>query len=235
MMNTMTLKRWENHPWRKNKRYHRTLLRRRFRRYRTTLFSTLWLVSREPIIQISLSSPRVYGHWWPCLNSKPHDLAWKKTEKWLCVCLNLNNNPKPSWYVLSSTPKHKLIPAPPFPYGQYPSFSAVVSIGWEIYIIGGSVVKGKRSRRVYLLDCKSHQWRQLPKMCIARKGAYADVIDGKILLRGGCSKKCYFTELSREVYDPKTQTWEPCSRSLNVRFNSDSILVRAGLDCAQSI
>lgn len=157
-----------------------------------------------------------------------------KNDKCLCVCLDLNNfNPNPSWYIVSSTPKHKLIPVASFPY-QYPSLSAVVSIGSDIYIIGGSVVKGKRSRRVYLLDCQSRQWRRLPKLRVARKKTFADVFDGKIYVRGGCSKKYLHTEVWREVYDPKTQTWEPCSHSLKeIGFMSVSKLVRAGLACSR--
>ncbi|XP_010418743.1 PREDICTED: putative F-box/kelch-repeat protein At2g44030 [Camelina sativa] len=147
----------------------------------------------------------------------------------------MKDNRSPRWYILSS--EHKLIPAPPFPYGQYPSFSAVVSIGCHIYIIGGTVSQGKRSRRVYLLDCNSHQWRRLPKTCVGRKGARADVVDGKIYVRGGCSKKYHFTEVRREIYDPMNQTWELGFRSLKrVGFmSSDLRLVRAKMDCARSL
>ncbi|XP_010513182.1 PREDICTED: putative F-box/kelch-repeat protein At2g44030 [Camelina sativa] len=157
------------------------------------------------------------------------------TEECLCVCLKMKDNPSPRWYILSS--EHKLIPAPPFPYGQYPSFSAVVSIGCHIYIIGGSVSQGKRSRRVYLLDCNSHQWRRLPKMCVGRKAACADVVDGKIYVRGGCSEKYQFTEVWKEVYDPMNQTWELGFRPLKrVGFmSSDLRLVRANLACARSL
>lgn len=159
-----------------------------------------------------------------------------KTKKCLCICLNMKNNPNPSWCILLSTPKHKLIPVRSFP-GKYPSFSAVASVGSGLYIIGGTVTEGKRSRRVYLFDCTSHQWRRVPKMCVARKEALADVFDGKIYVRGGCSNKYRDTEVFSEVYDPITQTWEPCSGSLKGvgRFMSDSTLVRASLSCAQRL
>lgn len=102
-------------------------------------------------------------------------------EKLLYVCLRLKNNP--SWFVLSPGPKQKLIPIPSYPNFpcQHPNSSTVVSVGSEIYLIGGFVEgKRRRSRRVFLLDCKSHQWRQLPKMSVSRKDAAGVVIDGKI-------------------------------------------------------
>ncbi|CAA7057606.1 unnamed protein product [Microthlaspi erraticum] len=132
-------------------------------------------------------------------------------EKLLYVCLRLKNNP--SWFVLSQDPKRKLIPIPSYPNfpNQHPDSSTVVSVGSEIYLIGGFVKgKRKRSRRVFLLDCKSHQWRQLPKMRVSRKDAAAVVKDGKIYVNGGCSDRRYKdTESYGEVYDSKTRTWEP--------------------------
>ena len=47
------------------------------------------------------------------------------TERCLYVCLKLNNNHNPSWFILSETPKHKLIPLPSFPY-PHPNCSTVV-------------------------------------------------------------------------------------------------------------
>ncbi|KAL9302881.1 putative F-box domain, kelch-type beta propeller, F-box-like domain superfamily [Arabidopsis thaliana] len=78
-----------------------------------------------------------------------------------------------------------------------------------IYMLGGFDAKGKSSRRAYVLDCKSHQWRRLPKMLIARKGAAANVIDGKIYVYVGFSSVYNNGVNGGEIYDPKTQTWEP--------------------------
>ncbi|XP_010423786.1 PREDICTED: putative F-box/kelch-repeat protein At5g03000 [Camelina sativa] len=129
------------------------------------------------------------------------------TENYLCVCLELNkNNSDTRWFTLSPLPKqHKLKPIPSFPY-QHPKSSTVLSIGSEIYIIGG-FVKGRRSRRVLVLDCRSHQWRRLPNMRQPTVSAAAEVIDGKMYVIGGCR----YNDIDKwgEVYDPKTQTWEP--------------------------
>ncbi|CAD5321447.1 Kelch-type beta propeller [Arabidopsis suecica] len=76
-------------------------------------------------------------------------------------------------------------------------------------MLGGFDAKGKSSRRAYVLDCKSHQWRRLPKMLIARKGAAANVIDGKIYVYVGFSSVYNNGVNGGEIYDPKTQTWEP--------------------------
>lgn len=134
-----------------------------------------------------------------------------ETEKCLYVCLNLKNN-NPSWFVLSPAPKQRLIPIP-FP-DQHPRSSTVVSVGSEIYLIGG-FIKGKKrtGRRVFLLDCNSAKWRQLPKMRVSRQEATVNVIDGKIYVIGGCSNKHYDQTLNYgEAYDPKTQTWESTHR-----------------------
>ncbi|CAH8269850.1 unnamed protein product [Arabidopsis lyrata] len=129
------------------------------------------------------------------------------TEKYLYVCLESNkNNPNPRWFTLAPIPKQqKLKPIPLFPY-RHPTSSTVVSIGSEIYIIGG-FVKGRRSQRVLVLDCRSHQCRRLPNMHQPRVSAAVDVIDGKIYVIGGY--KSNNIDNWGEVYDPKTHTWEP--------------------------
>ncbi|EOA19561.1 hypothetical protein CARUB_v10002582mg, partial [Capsella rubella] len=131
------------------------------------------------------------------------------TEKYLCVCLESNKNmSNPRWFTLAVAPipkQQKLKPIPSFPY-LHPESATVVSIGSEIYIIGG-FVKGKRSRRVLVLDCRSHQYRRLPNMGQPRGSSAADVIDGKIYVIGG--SRSNNIDKRGEVYDPKTQTWEP--------------------------
>ncbi|XP_013590850.1 PREDICTED: putative F-box/kelch-repeat protein At2g44030 [Brassica oleracea var. oleracea] len=91
-----------------------------------------------------------------------------RPEKYLHVCLNLNNNPR--WFILS---QRELIPTPSFPYRHLKSSSAV-STGSETYIIGGELVvngRKERSKRVFLIDFKTHQWRKLPNMRLSRKEA----------------------------------------------------------------
>ncbi|KAJ4884440.1 putative F-box/kelch-repeat protein [Raphanus sativus] len=139
-----------------------------------------------------------------------------RPEKYLHVCLNLNNkrNPNPRWFILS---QGELIPTSSFPYKHLKS-SSVVSTGSCTYIIGGEIVvngRKKGSKRVFLIDCKTHQWRKLPNMRLSRKQAVVKVMDGKIYVIGGCSSE-YSTkdENYGEVYDPNTQTWEPTTPNL---------------------
>ncbi|KAG7579279.1 F-box domain [Arabidopsis thaliana x Arabidopsis arenosa] len=125
------------------------------------------------------------------------------TEDYLCVCLNVGS--KPRWFTLAPFPQQqKLKPIPP--YYKHPESSTVVSIGSEIYIIGGSLHQ-KKGNRVLVLDCRSHLWRRLPNMRLARETPAADVIDGKIYVIGGSTS--YKIENWGEVYDLKNQTWEP--------------------------
>lgn len=105
--------------------------------------------------------------------------------------------------------RQKLLPVlDSFPY-QHPETSTIVSMGSEMYLIGGLVNK-ERSRRMLFLDCRSHQWFRLPDMIVPRDRPAAEVIDGKIYVIGGCSKHDN-NEHWGEVYDPKTLTWEPFS------------------------
>ncbi|KFK24755.1 hypothetical protein AALP_AA8G020700 [Arabis alpina] len=133
-----------------------------------------------------------------------------KTEDCLYVFLNPNKrNPNPRWFALAPIPqRQKLLPIPLCIYQHPQSSSTVVSIGSKIYIIGG-FFKGIRCTRVLVLDCQSHQWSRLPQMRVRRAKAAADVIDGKIYVIGGC--KSNKSEDWGEVYDIKTQTWEPLS------------------------
>ncbi|CAA7049145.1 unnamed protein product [Microthlaspi erraticum] len=151
-----------------------------------------------------------------------------KPETCLYVWLNLNN--KPCWFLLSETPnqQRKLIPIPSFPY-KHSDTSTVLSVGSEIYIIGGGFGKHKRSRRVVVLDCKSHQWRELPKMHVPRNEAAVDVTEeGKIRVVGGCSSRYVNSDKSGEVYDPKTQTWEPLDVGVEASLVSSRLRCEGG-------
>ncbi|XP_010424802.1 PREDICTED: putative F-box/kelch-repeat protein At5g03000 [Camelina sativa] len=132
-----------------------------------------------------------------------------KTEDCIYLCLNLDDqkNPNPSCFTLSPVPtQHKPVRIPSLPY-QHSKYSTVVAKGSEIYVIGG-ILKGKRSKRVLVLDCRSHQWRKLPNMRLRRAPSAAHVgVDGKIYVIGGSRFKSI--DNWGEVYDPETQTWEP--------------------------
>ncbi|KAL0700649.1 hypothetical protein Bca4012_056771 [Brassica carinata] len=175
------------------------------------VFNTLARISRTNYPILSLVSKSLRS----LLSSPDLEAARSligRPEQYLHVCLNLNNNnPNPSWFILS---QRKLIPTPSFPY-QHLKSSSVVSTGSETYVIGGGLVvngREERSKRVFLIDCKTHQWRKLPNMRLSRKEAVVEVMDGKVYVIGGCSNK-YSTkdENYGEVYDPNTQTWEPTS------------------------
>ncbi|KAJ4884438.1 putative F-box/kelch-repeat protein [Raphanus sativus] len=146
------------------------------------VFNTLARISRTNYPVLSLVSKSFRS-----LLSSPELEAARsligRPEKYLHVCLNLNNNknnPNPRWFILS---ERKLIPTPSFPYRHLNS-SCLVSTGSETYVIGGGL---ERSKRVFLIDCKTHQWRELPSMRLSRKEAVAEVMDGKIYVIGGCS------------------------------------------------
>ncbi|KAF8116809.1 hypothetical protein N665_0014s0071 [Sinapis alba] len=131
----------------------------------------------------------------------------RKTEKHIYLCLKFRLHAKPRWFALiPSGPDQKLKPLPSFPYKHYPVSPTVISTSSEIYLIGGYL--NLKSRRVFVLDCRCHQWRRLPEMRV-RRGRYtaAGWIHGKLYVLGGC-------ESSGEVYDPKTGTWEPHMMSI---------------------
>ncbi|ESQ46078.1 hypothetical protein EUTSA_v10000725mg, partial [Eutrema salsugineum] len=77
----------------------------------------------------------------------------------------------------------------------------VVTIGPEMYVIGGSFSDGDPSTDVTLIDCRFHTSRSLQSMQVARFAAAAGVIDGKIYVVGGCAKRSSTTWV--EAFDPK--------------------------------
>ncbi|XP_010467330.1 PREDICTED: putative F-box/kelch-repeat protein At3g46050 [Camelina sativa] len=125
-------------------------------------------------------------------------------EEHLCVCFDVHADPR--WFTLLPFPTQQKLKPIPSPY-KHPRFSTVLSIGSEIYIIGGLVEYGKKGNRVLVLDCESHQLRRLPNMRLCRKSPAADVIDGKIYVIGGSNS--HKIKNWGEVYDPETKIWEP--------------------------
>ncbi|VVB08478.1 unnamed protein product [Arabis nemorensis] len=90
-----------------------------------------------------------------------------------------------------------------------PFGSAVVTIGHEMYLIGGCDDYRKQILNVFLIDCRNHTLRELPSMNRARCGAAAGVIDGKIYVIGGFEKKRLSGDDWIQVYDFKTEVWSP--------------------------
>ncbi|CAA7039679.1 unnamed protein product [Microthlaspi erraticum] len=127
-------------------------------------------------------------------------------ENWLYVCLATPPDPTPRWFILhrGKSVDRLLRPIASLRF-QPPEASSVVAVDWGIYVIGGRV-KGKLSRGVHLLDCRTHRWRRAPSMGIARAAAAAGVVGGKIYVFGGC--RDFDSSNWAEVFDPKTQTWD---------------------------
>ncbi|CAA7035973.1 unnamed protein product [Microthlaspi erraticum] len=136
-----------------------------------------------------------------------------RTETCVYVCLRTPPpDPNLGWYILrrretldGSSPD--LIPISSLP-SQAPEAFSVVAVDWGIYVMGG-MIKGKATSDVWLLDCRSHTWRSVPSMGVARAYAAAGVVDGKIYVLGGCD----VVGKLGEVFDPKTQTWKTLRRA----------------------
>ena len=127
-------------------------------------------------------------------------------EECIYVCLGTTFGRKPlEWFILrrKGGQGNRLIP---IPMPSFPSRrrATYVSMGWGIYVIGGSI-EAVTTSRVSFLDCRTHTWSQLPSMRFARCDAKAGVLDGKIYVTGGCDDA--FSRDNPEVFDPKTQTW----------------------------
>ncbi|WZZ09989.1 hypothetical protein YC2023_095910 [Brassica napus] len=136
-----------------------------------------------------------------------------RTEHCIYLCLRNAADPFVRWYAFypkAAAVNHPspLVPIRPHLY-QPPAASSVVAHGWGIYVIGG-MIGGKRSSRVFFLDCRSHTWTNLPSMMLARACAAAGVVDGKIYVFGGV-KEPNPGKWVVEVFDPKRQTWSTLS------------------------
>lgn len=89
--------------------------------------------------------------------------------------------------------------------------SAVVTVGSEMYVIGGCV-GSERTSDVSIIDCRTNTQRSLPRMNVARSRAAAGVIDGKIYVVGGCEMQLSYWV---EVFDPKEEIWIPQPEEYN--------------------
>ncbi|CAH8255320.1 unnamed protein product [Arabidopsis lyrata] len=147
------------------------------------------------------------------------------SETYLCLCVcSLGNyyDISSRWFTVATIPKHeKLKPIPSLSY-LHPQFSSLLTIGSEIYNIGGffNLKKRKKSKRVLVFDFLTNQRRRLPKMRVPRVDPAVDVINGKIYVIGGTGSNNI--EDWGEVYDPKTQMWEPVlptTQDLTIQMN----------------
>ncbi|EOA29397.1 hypothetical protein CARUB_v10025685mg [Capsella rubella] len=132
------------------------------------------------------------------------------TESVLYAYIGFPPLENPSWHILNPKPCRNLSNTvslrlcrvdilPPMPWG-----SAIVTIGSDIYVIGGRVGGKKRILDMTLIDCKFHKHRSLPRMKVARCRAAAGVMDGKIYVIGGCKVR---PSDWVEVFDIEKQSW----------------------------
>ncbi|CAN6917588.1 unnamed protein product [Brassica oleracea] len=73
-----------------------------------------------------------------------------------------------------------MTPIHPCPSSHPMEGFSVVSLDRGIYVIGGSRNREHSSSCVLLLDCRTHTWRQVTSMKVARCNPAAGVVDGKI-------------------------------------------------------
>uniref|UniRef100_M4D2F9 F-box domain-containing protein n=2 Tax=Brassica campestris TaxID=3711 RepID=M4D2F9_BRACM len=142
-------------------------------------------------------------------------------ENVLHVCLQLPDKTRTSWFSLwlksdqtltnnigktkkqNSTGNTLLVPIPSSYSPRVPMFTCAV--GSELYAI--SKYNITPSSVMWVRCASTYSWRQAPSMTVARANAVACVFDDKIYVMGGC----HADESTNwaEVFDPKTQTWEP--------------------------
>ncbi|ESQ56136.1 hypothetical protein EUTSA_v10027325mg, partial [Eutrema salsugineum] len=132
------------------------------------------------------------------------------TENILYVCLDLY--PCSRWYTLCQTLTNDTseekkssgyVLAPlAIPHSPHARPSGLVAVGSNIYNI-------EHSSCVSILNCLSHTWSEAP--CLREKvsSLSASVVDQKIYVAGRICKGLYYCKNSFEVFDTKTQIWDP--------------------------
>ncbi|EOA28464.1 hypothetical protein CARUB_v10024682mg [Capsella rubella] len=112
----------------------------------------------------------------------------------------------PSWYILNRNVPRKIssrLSSLP-PMSLMKPRSAVVTVGYDMYVIGGCDEPNHPTSNVYIIDCRFHQCRSLPGMQRARSSPAAGVIDRKIYVIGGCEQR---DDNWIEVFDVDTGIW----------------------------
>ncbi|ESQ38266.1 hypothetical protein EUTSA_v10029230mg [Eutrema salsugineum] len=173
-----------------------------FARISRLYYPTLSLVSKS--FRSLLASPELY---------ETRSLLGN-TESCLYVCLQF---PTPRWFTLSRKPDHTLpnttsekkssgyvLASIPAPHSPVSFWSGLVSLGSNIYNIGGYPA----SSSVSILDCQSHKWHDGPSLQGKRMSPSASVFDGKIYVAGGCKDEDSDDFDSIEVFYPSSQVWD---------------------------
>ncbi|CAH2077786.1 unnamed protein product [Thlaspi arvense] len=154
-----------------------------------------------------------------------------RTEPVMYACIGSLLFGSPSWYILHRVPYknmpntvslrlRKIESLPPMPWG-----SAVVTIGYEMYVMGGCVSK-KPTKTVMLIDCRFHTYSFLPSMRVARCHAATGVIDGKIYVLGGCEmRKMNWVEsfdLKEKIWN--RYEWSPQPKNVSSGFATYAVM-----------
>ncbi|KAG7552180.1 Kelch repeat type 1 [Arabidopsis thaliana x Arabidopsis arenosa] len=108
----------------------------------------------------------------------------------------------------------RLVPIPSSYCSTVPFYT--ISVGSEVY---GLKQYNDPSSMMWVRNKKNLFWRKAPNMTVARAKAIAHVLNGKIYVMGGC--KADESANWGEVFDIKTQTWEPLpDPGAELRFSS---------------
>ncbi|KAG7637887.1 putative F-box/kelch-repeat protein [Arabidopsis thaliana] len=86
--------------------------------------------------------------------------------------------------------------------------AAVVTIGYKMYVMGGTIGLNHPVSTVIVIDCRNHTWNYLPDMKRARYRAAAGEIGGRIYVIGGRKKQDADWV---EVFNATTESWETVS------------------------
>ncbi|XP_019082561.1 PREDICTED: putative F-box/kelch-repeat protein At2g29780 [Camelina sativa] len=132
----------------------------------------------------------------------------------------------PSWFILNRNAPRKnslrlseISSVPPM--SPTKPESAVVTIGYEMYVIGGCDESYQPTSNVFVIDCRFHKCCSLPGMQRARSSAAAGVIDRKIYVIGGCEQ---IDDNWIEVFDVDTGIWS----SVAGPYDHNSSMERGG-------
>ncbi|KAL0726324.1 hypothetical protein Bca4012_022417 [Brassica carinata] len=137
----------------------------------------------------------------------------KTSEAFFHICVQLPNRSFPSWFTLWIKPEEdkKKRKKTKSTFVQVPSSYAPrepclwLRVGSDRYALRQYYPP---SPFMFVQNIKHFDCRTAPSMTVARSNPGACVLDGKIYVVGGCaaneSVKCW-----GEVFDTKTQTWEP--------------------------
>ncbi|CAA7028134.1 unnamed protein product [Microthlaspi erraticum] len=184
-----------------------------FARVSRLYYPTLSLVSKR--FRSLLTSPELY---------KARSLLGH-TETCLYVCLG--SYPRSRWYTLCLKPNQTLtcdtsedekkkknessgyvlarVPIPSSPRVRFPG---LVAVGSDIYVFEEErpyfEIKKERSSNVWILDCRTHTWREAPSLPVKLLTLSASFLNGKIYVAGSS----WSWKNTVEVFNTKTQIWD---------------------------